>query len=205
MPMTWLNFAFRGAMRLAAMAVPDIGILLLSFALWIAPRAVGVERLEEFLLLFAFEFVAVHAAGVLSLILKPESTALGLPRWMMLFGYLAGVGALVAVIAVLRNEVWPFFAFWGVTGNRLAAWYRAPDVATRREGMQSWVASPAFYLVSALLTSFMPVPALGISAEVVADAGLVARSGLWAAKPERGLACAILYYGLQAWWRRRQS
>src|SRR5262245_5728127 len=204
MPFAWLNVLLRGVLRAAALAVPDIGILLMALALWLAPRAVGVERLPEFLLVFAFEFVAVHAAGVLSLILAAESTRLGLPRWTVLLAYLAAVSALVAYVAVRRGEAWPFFAFWGVTGNRLVAWYRAPDVETRRAGVLSWVFSPIFYVRAALLTTFVPVPALGMTADVAADAGLVASDGLWSAKPERGLACAAIYYALQAWWRRRQ-
>jgi hypothetical protein len=74
-------------------------------------------------------------------------------------------------------------------------------VAARRAGVLSWALSPVFFAAAALVTTFAPVPALGWTPAVVAEAGL-AGDDLWSTEPQRGLAFGVLYFGLQAFFRR---
>jgi hypothetical protein len=64
-------------------------------------------------------------------------------------------------------------------------------VAARRAGVLSWALSPVFFAAAALVTTFAPVPALGWTPAVVAEAGL-AGDDLWSTEPQRGLAFGVL-------------
>lgn len=143
----------RAVYAVAAAAIPDFGLVLFYGALWIAPRVVGVKRIDDALLALALELIAVFAAGMLALTLGT------------------------------------------------AAWWTAPDVYSRRQGVISWIFSPAFYVTAILITTFLPRPALGLTPQVKIDAGLLSHD-LWDTDPKRGLAAGMLYYSAQAFYRR---
>jgi hypothetical protein len=56
---------------------------------------------------------------------------------------------------------------------------------------------------AALLTTFAPLPGLGITPAAIAADHLSPKDGLWGTAPQRGLAFGVPYFGLQAAFRRR--
>ena len=186
----------------AAAAVPDIALMSLCLGLWIAPSVFGVDLIPGVFLTLAMEFFSVHAAGVFMLLLPPDRKSFGGRNAFLLGLYLAGIGAVLIYLCLSLRLVWPVLGFFGLTANRLSAWWKAPDAASRRLGMMSWVVTPLFYVFAALVTTFVPLPALGITPAVIAAAHLSPKDGLWGAAPQHGLACGVLYFGLQAAFRR---
>jgi hypothetical protein len=201
--MTWLRLLGSGAFALAAAAVPDFTFLSLCAAIWIAPRWIGVGRIDGVLFIVAIEIIAVSAAGVLALTLTADRGSVGLVRAAILTLWLAALLSLAIAIAVKRGDMWPALGFSVQTGNRLAGWWTAPDAVSRRAGIASGVLSLLFYVSALLLTTYVPFPALGLTPAVKAEAGLVG-GALWDTDPQRGLAAGILYFGSQAVYRRAQ-
>lgn len=191
----------RGAYGLASAAIPDFGMALLYAGLWIAPRVFGVGRINDALLALALEIVAVFAAGLFALTLTADRTPFGVGRATVLTLGCGGATALLLYVSIDRGAFWPVIGFWTLTGNRIAGWWRAPDQRSRRAGVISWVLSPLFYVGAILATTYVPLPPLGLTPQVRIDAGLVGTS-LWDTDPQRGLAAGMLYYTVQALYRR---
>ena len=198
----WIRIFGRGMFAIAAAAVPDIALMSLCLGLWVAPGVFGVDLIPGIFLTLAMEFFSVHAAGVFILVLPPDRKNFGWRSAFLLGLYLAGIGAVLLRVCLSLRVVWPVLGFFGLTANRLSAWWKAPDTASRRVGVISWVVTPLFYVFAALFTTYAPLPGLGITPAVIAAAHLSPKDGLWGAAPQRGLAFGVLYFGLQAAFRR---
>ena len=64
--------------------------------------------------------------------------------------------------------------------------------------MTLWAVSVAAYVLGVIVTATLPLPALGITPEVIASLQLKG-SGEWIARPYTVLAFGTLYFGVQAW------
>ena len=63
----------------------------------------------------------------------------------------------------------------------------------------SWLRHLFLYIFLAVLTSMVPLPALGLTPEIVAGFHLPG-SGTWVEKPQTALAFGFLYFGLGAYF-----
>jgi hypothetical protein len=107
----------RGALALAAAAVPDLALLSWCLALWVTPRLVGLNLLNDVFLMLPLEFFSVHAAGVLALMLTAERERFGRARAAVLGAYLAGITALLVWTCPRLGLWWPLGRLLGARGR----------------------------------------------------------------------------------------
>jgi hypothetical protein len=141
---------------------------------------------------------------------------MGLVLWGMSFGAVKKTLATVALamaysmilvgFALGTETWWPVWAFWGLTFNRLTTALVSPMALIDRKGVRQarrratneWVTSAMLYLLWLFATIPPWVPALGITPEVVAAAGIPG-AGPWAEEPQRVLVTGAGYFLCQAW------
>jgi hypothetical protein len=92
-------------------------------------------------------------------------------------------------------------AFWLQTGNRLLGVLSRTPVPGGEQAFlkSSWLASVLLYVLGCFLTSFLPMPAFGITRGVIAGLRLPG-TGLWISEPYRVIAFGFLYYAGTGWW-----
>ena len=184
--------------RDAVAALPDFAFAGVCLATWLAPGWIGPERIGSLMLLMLIEFIVIHSAAFMGMVLwndTPARTrivrALGLGGFYSLF---------VAAFGFAFETWWPLAGFWILVANRLlgALVGQAPSGAEREFIRQGWGASAALYLLAVALTTIAPVPRFGITPEMVRAANLPG-GGLWIDEPYRVIAAAFVYFALLGW------
>lgn len=179
--------------RLAA-AGPDAVTAGVFLTLWISPLALGASGVRNAVLVMLVEFVLIHAAGFLGgLLLNPA-----LPRGrrvLVLAGFAGFYLMFVGAFMLAFQEWWPVLVFgWLILG-------KFGLIVTGRGASEAqasvWGMSALIYLLGAFATILLPLPRLGVGAEVVGQLGLPG-SGLWVEQPHRVLAFGFLYFALLA-------
>jgi len=61
-----------------------------------------------------------------------------------------------------------------------------------------WAVSVAAYVLGAIITVVLPLPALGMTREFIASMQLTG-GGEWNTRPQTVLAFGLLYFSIQAW------
>ncbi|MBN8480097.1 MAG: hypothetical protein J0L88_00730 [Xanthomonadales bacterium] len=192
-------------MTRALAAAPDAITAACFVVLWVAPFALGVGGVRNAMLVMLVEFILMHAAGALGGIVFAERTT----RTRRLVS-IAGMGmfylVFVGSFALAFKAWWPFLAFgWLLVGKFVLAFDPARTPAQRREQMmQRWGVTALSYLLGVFVTVMVPLPRLGITADVVPRLGL-SGSGLWVEKPHTVIAFGAIYFGLLAWHALRQA
>ncbi len=111
------------------------------------------------------------------------------------------------------EQWWPIVAFWSLTLNRLTAvlFQTAPQGVERQRLMNGWATSGILYIVWVIVTAWLPLPPLGLSPAIVADAQLPG-TGAWVEAPQRLIAAGAGYFLSQAYvelseprWSRQNS
>lgn len=189
------------AARLLA-ALPDAVTAAIFLSLWIAPLWLGPDGVRNAMLVMLVEFILIHASVFFgSALLGTGSTA---RRPATLLGFTLFYGLFVAAFAFAFKAWWPFAAFaWLLVGKVTIALDRSRSAPERLRRMQSeQVLATITYLGGVFATTLLPVPQLGIDAEVVAQLGLPG-GGLWVDQPHTVIAFGVFYFGLLAWskWR----
>ncbi len=179
-------------------AAPDF-LTAAAFAVtWAAPTTFGERALSAMMLVMLLEFVVVHSAAFTGAVAitplprgKRAAAVLGLSAFYFLFAGAMGLAF---------HRWWPVFAFAALTLNRLLGVLlgRAEAPEQKAMVMRGWAASVAFYVGGCFLTLFLPLPALGVTPEIVAAQHLNA-SGVWIDEPQRVLAFGVVYFGLTGW------
>lgn len=189
------------AARLLA-ALPDSITAAIFLSLWIAPLWLGPDGVRNAMLVMLVEFILVHASAFLgSAVLGAGSTA---RRLATLLGFTLFYGLFVAAFAFTFEAWWPFAAFaWLLVGKVTIALDRSRSAPERLRRMQSEQGLATItYLGGVFATTLLPLPRLGIGAEVVPQLGLPG-GGLWVDRPHSVIAFGVFYFGLLAWskWR----
>ena len=160
---------------------------------WIAPDAFGEKTISYLMLVMLLEFINVHAAGFMGTTIISDSgrwiktiTIIGLGVFYTLF---------VGAFALAFDQWWPMWAFWGLVLNRLLGVLlgKALTGQERRMIETSWAIGVFCYVMLVFATIILPVPAFGVSSEVIARQGFTA-SGLWIDEPYRMMAFGFLYF-----------
>jgi len=174
-------------------ALPDFGLAGLYLTTWIAPWVVGPERIGHLLLIMLLEFIVVHSAGFMG------AAAIGAgSRWQRL-KWIVGLGGFytlfVGAFAAAFGTWWPLGAFWALTLNRLLGVLlgQVPSDEGKMFIMRGWAVGVMAYLGAVFATTLLPVPALGVTADVRAAADLPG-GGLWIDEPQRVIAAGFLYF-----------
>src|SRR5690349_4017260 len=159
-------------------ALPDALVAAGCLFVWIAPRAVGVHWVRQVVVAMLVEFLAVHSGAFFS-----GAVAGALAGWRRLAMY-AAIAALYLVFAAgfsLAFETWwPLQSMPVLLAMKTWTYLLDHDTSSREEARQRgiWGGSAGVYLIGAVLSAVLPVPALGID-DAVRVAADIPGSGAW--------------------------
>ena len=175
-------------------ALPDLGLSLAFLITWIAPLTFSPKAVSYFLLVMLMEFIIVHSAGFMGSVVfnKPLSTHI---KIKMLLGLGAFYGLFAAGFALGFRAWWPLWTILLLTLNRILIVLIGPmpDGRERIFIQKGWAAATVFYLLFVFVTLFLPIPALGVTDEVIRLQEFTS-SGAWIDEPYRVLAFGFLYF-----------
>jgi hypothetical protein len=179
-------------------AAPDLALGLTFLLTWIAPQLLGAGKATYAAQLMMLEFVVVHSAVIVGHMGTRSTSRLVNGAWIL--GLSALYSSIAIVIGRASNDLWPLWSFWGLTANRLMTLVGSSGFDERRAARLGtrWVLSVGLYLFWMFLTTFAPIPELGIDASMVPDNPRV--SGLWVEQPQRVLAGGVGYFFSQAYF-----
>ena len=166
------------------------GVFLIT---WIAPEALGQKMVSYLMLLMLLEFINVHAAGFMGTTIISDSGR-GTKAAMI-----AGLGVFytlfVGAFSLAFDQWWPLWAFWGLVLNRLLGVLLGKALTGQERKMieSSWAIGVFCYVMLVFATIMLPVPALGVTAGIIARQELTG-SGLWIDEPYRMMAFGFLYF-----------
>jgi hypothetical protein len=176
-------------------AIPDFLVAGLFVWTWVRPMAFYPLMVRRLTILTLLEFVVVHSAGFCGVV---ALSSLPAPRKVLA---LVGLGSIYMLFAwgfaLSADSNWPLVAFFGLMLNRLLGVLvgATPSAARVRYLGACWVGGAAFYLFGIFASVLLPVPALGITPDVVAaqhfDGG-----GIFPEQPYRAIAFGALYFTL---------
>jgi hypothetical protein len=190
--------------RLVA-ALPDAVTAAFFLTLWIAPLAFGLHGVRNAMLVMLVEFVLIHATGGFGASVFREDLTRA-KRFAFLFGTSLFYLLFVSTFALIFEAWWPFLAFaWLLVGKLAMAVDPRRTSTERRVAMQRrWVQTAIVYLLGVFATVILPLPRLGITADVTPHLGLTG-SGLWIEQPHTVIAFGTLYFGVLAALGARQA
>lgn len=185
-------------LRLAA-AAPDALAAAFFLVLWIAPGLLAPTALKTGLLIMLVEFILMHASGMTGGILL-DAGATRRNKLLALAGFAGFYLIFILGFCLAFKEWWPIAAFAVLLlGKASLAFDRSLPNAERMHRLGSaWALSAMAYLAGVFLTLFLPLPRLGLTSSVVADAKL-AGSGHWVDHPHTVVAFGLIYFGFLAW------
>lgn len=190
------------AARIAALsaAVPDLGFVAVALTTWIAPSVLPAGTMRWLGNVMAFEFVILHAAGV---VIIAGSKRSGRARWVARAGLLTFYTLLASWISYGIGAWWPIATFALLMVNQFLPFLRESASHDRqRQFAIRWITATLIWLGATLVTSIVPVPRLGLTESVVAILG-PGGDGLWEREPHRLVVATAIYFGAVAWreWR----
>ena len=180
-------------------ALPDAITATVFLIAWIAPSIPGPEYVKNLMLTMLIEFIVMHSSAFYSGI-AADSDDSRLKRTLWLIGLSAFYLAFVAGFALAFDSTWPLFAFAWLFASRFVQLWVHPAESGAEAGrmMTLWGASAFTYVIGAIATVMLPLPALGITPDFISSMRLPG-SGEWIDRPYTVLAFGTLYFGVQAW------
>lgn len=183
--------------------LPDAALALMFLVTWVAPSALGEAMIGYLIVTLVLEFVVIHSSAFMGWVALAKMPRVKRGVAMLALGGL--YTAFVWPIGTLSGETWIIWAFWALVLNRTwAAVGPAAVEGAEAHNKESWALSVIVYLAAVFITTFIPMPALGITDAAwtpPANSG-----GLWNQKPQQALAAGLLYFGggaaiRQKWFR----
>jgi hypothetical protein len=180
-------------------ALPDALTALAYAWAWLQPLRFGEGVVKTLMLVMLMEFLVVHSGGFLGVTVLSD----GFTRVQKSLSIL-GFGCFYLLFAVAFSLAfhawWPVVTFVWLLGSRFAVVWLSPLPREDEVGRQMalWALSVTAYLAAVFAGVLLPLPALGLSAEVMPRLGL-AGGGLWVEKPWTVLASGLLYFSAMAW------
>jgi hypothetical protein len=183
----------------AVSAAPDVALGGLFLVTWIDPRVFGGGVLKYAMLMMLMEFIVVHSAGFMSLVLWGSSLGV-VKKTLATLGLGVFYTTFLAALTYGAEAWWPVWAFWGLTVNRLtnALLSQKGGKQGRANVANDWVTSGVLYIFWVIGTSILWIPALGITPAVAASAALPGMGGLWVEQPYRVVVAGAGYFLSQA-------
>ena len=179
--------------------LPDAITAAVFLIAWIAPSIPGPEYVKNLMLTMLIEFIVMHSSAFYSGIAADNDDS-RLKRTLWLIGLSVFYLAFVAGFAFAFDSTWPLFAFAWLFASRFVHLWVHPAESGAEAGrmMALWGASAFTYVIGAIATVLLPLPALGITPDVIRSMHLPG-SGEWIDRPYTVLAFGALYFGVQAW------
>ncbi|HEV8583989.1 MAG TPA: hypothetical protein VGT02_03360 [Methylomirabilota bacterium] len=185
--------------RLVA-AVPNFVLAGTFVVTWVSPPALGERMVAYLVLVMLVELVTVHSSGLLmGFAVSDFERAVKVP---VVAGLALVYTALLGGFSLAFGTWWPLVTFWLLTANRLLGPLLAGRARSESEKTYvyfGWGFGAVAYLVSAGVTTMLPVPRLGVTRAVVAAQELPGE-GLWVDEPHRALAFGVLYFTVVGLW-----
>jgi hypothetical protein len=175
-------------------ALPDAITATAYLSAWLFPLAWSPDLVRNLMLLMLLEFIVIHSNAFLMGTLGNDSishvrrlfTVLGIGMF-----YLAFVGG----FALAFDAWWPVWSFlWLLIAKWIGVFLRprhAAEELAKQAGI--WLSSVVLYLLAVFATTLLPVPAFGITDEVLAVLSLPG-SGLWVEHPQTVVAAGLVYF-----------
>ena len=186
-------------------ALADLASAIACLVVWVHPFAFGKDSVKTIILMMLMEFLLVHGAGFFQVMpamfagnrLKAALATLGLTAFYLLF---------VAAFAFSFGEWWPVLLFaWLVVGKLLwIASGKRQDADAIHAGMTTWGFSVVAYLAAVFAGVLLPLPRLGLTADVVASLQLPG-GGEWVERPQTAVAGMAIYFLLLAGFKWLQA
>jgi len=194
----WHTGGMRPSLPRLFAAAPDAITAAIFLTAWIAPTLLGPETVKNLMLTMLIEFIVVHSSVFYAGISAVEDIA-RVKRMLMLLGLAAFYMMFVVAFAFAFDSTWPIFAFGWLLLSRFAHLWTHPVPGSRETErmMLTWGASCATYVLGALATVVLPLPALGVTPDFVTSMHL-SGSGEWIERPQTVLAFGFLYFAVQA-------
>jgi hypothetical protein len=188
----------RSLLSRTALALPDAVSAGAFLLLWIAPFALGPDGVRNALLLMLVEFVLVHASGMLGGFLATHTG--GRRRQLLaVLGFGLFYAVFVAAFAFIFQAWWPVLALLWLLGAKLGRLFSVlHSEQAHAQRIADWGLQALVYILGVFATLFLPLPRLGLSADIQPQLGLPG-SGIWVDEPHRVIAFGALYFGLLAW------
>ncbi|MHC4481776.1 MAG: hypothetical protein ACYS1C_12525 [Planctomycetota bacterium] len=159
-------------------AAPDFALAAAFLVTWLAPTTFGQQAVRHLMNVMLLEFLVVHATGALGAVALS-----GLSRSMkgtMFSGLAVVYFFFVGAVSKICGSVWPLVSFYGLMLAKLPTVVFGMRQADGKKGtMLWWPMMTVAYVMGAFLTTFLPVPRFGITAEVVVAQDFVDEGGLW--------------------------
>ena len=180
-------------------ALPDAVTALAYAWTWMLPLYFDAGWVKTLMLVMLMEFLVVHSGGFLGVTVLSD----GFTRVQKSLAIL-GFGCFYLLFAVAFSLAfhawWPVFTFLWLLGSRFALVWLSPLPREDEVGRQMalWALSVAAYLAAVFAGVLLPLPSLGLGAEVMPRLGLEG-GGLWIEKPWTVLASGLFYFSVMAW------
>ncbi|MEO8031659.1 MAG: hypothetical protein ABJC74_01045 [Gemmatimonadota bacterium] len=174
-------------------SAPDFIAAASCLITWLNPTAFGQRMVAHLVLVMLLEFIVVHSAGFIGLVIVGEMPAL------KKIGALVGLGLLYSVFtggfSLAEHTWWPFTTFWILIANRIMSVVISPaeDITAFPVVIVTWAIGAVLYLLGAVVSSSIPLPRFGITPEIVALQDFHS-AGLWVEEPWRPLAFGVFYF-----------
>ena len=179
-------------------ALPDALTAGFFVVLWVAPQLLWPQALRTGLLMMLVEFILVHAAGMLGGIVLAREGQAG-SRWKPILGFGAFYLVFIAAWAWQFQAWWPLLALgWLLAGKLALVLQPLPSADKRHQLASDWAIGVMAYLAGVFLTTFLPLPRLGLDRAIVAAADLPGDGGHWLTHPQSVIAFGVFYFGVLA-------
>lgn len=174
-------------------SVPDFLMGAAFLATWIDPYALGDGMLPYMMLVMLLEFIIIHSSAFIGNIMYGDLSKQ--KKITMMLGFFGFYTLFVLAFSLGFGEWWPIVAFTGLMLNRMLSVLvgNLPEGAERERVRSMWAVNVFCYIVGVFATILLPIPALGITPEAIAQAGLTGE-GIWIEEPYRLAAFGFLYF-----------
>ncbi len=192
--MVTTKLALSGFKRLLG-ALPDAITGGVCLIVWASPLALGQGAVKTVVLMMLMEFLLVHGTGFFTAIAFMDDVSRN-KRMVMMIGLLAFYAMFVGAFAWMFHAWWPVWVFaWLVIAK--GVWIFSAPIERGREmnrQMITWAFSVTAYLAAVFGGVFLPLPELGITANIVPVLGLPNGGGEWLERPHTAVAGMAFYY-----------
>ena len=180
------------------LGLPDAVTALWCLWVWTHPFALGSETVKAVVLMLLMEFILINATGFFTAI--PFMLNLSRSARSAMFLSLCAI-YLVLIFAFTSQfqSLWPLFAFAWLALAKLAWAIRNRRVSGDEQMwlMGGWAFSVVAYLGAVAAGVMLPVPHLGITADILPALHLP-HGGVWLDTPHEAVASAAIYFAALA-------
>ncbi|MDX9972057.1 MAG: hypothetical protein RBU21_03600 [FCB group bacterium] len=180
----------------------DVSMAVLFLLVWFRPYALGEQSVRRFAVFYMVEFMAIHATFCWAYI--PERTPIRSNRISAFV--VTGIMYTIAMglISMIAGNIWVLVFFWAMLISHFSAVVlRLPGQQDKPYASTHWGIMLGLYIACLVLTmTFIPMPAFGITPEVIAAVrppGVTVKS-VPADEPYRCIAFGVVYCTSLAIW-----